>query len=306
MVSEIYLHRKCPICQKNTRNHIEVRSEKKAEEMGYEELLPYWNGFFKEKIYFSYKRCDGCDLLFAPIFYQPEQLKALYAQMTPNMDIVPIDALVRTQKGYFEELKRFSSLKNGYIEIGPDIGIFTKHCSKEGDFDHYWLCEPNKEVTDELSKSVGNNKFSILEEMFGISQIPDESAGVAVMIQVLDHLIDPVLTLTELKSKLLPNAKLLLVTHNERSLLRRLVSWRWPAFCLQHPQLYNPISITKLLEKSGYRVESVKRSINYFQCGFLLKHLLWALGIKVKSVPKIFNVTVGLKLGNMIIIATPN
>jgi len=306
MVSEVYLHRKCPICQKDTRDHIEVSSEKKAEEMVYEELLPYWNGFFNEKIYFSYKRCDGCDLLFAPIFYQAVQLKALYAQMTPNMDIVPIDALVRTQKGYFEELKRFSNLKNGYIEIGPDIGIFTKHCSKEGGFDRYWLCEPNKQVTDELSKSVGSNKFSILEEMFGFSQIPDESAGVAVMIQVLDHLIDPVLTLTELKSKLLPSAKLLLVTHNERSLLRRLVSWRWPAFCLQHPQLYNPLSITKLLEKSGYRVESIKNSINYFEFGFLLKHLFWGFGIKVKSVPKIFNFTIGLNLGNIITIATPN
>ena len=306
MVSEVYLHRKCPICQKNTNDHIEVSSEKKAEEMAYEELTLYWNGFFKEKIYFSYKRCDGCDLLFAPIFYQTKQLEALYAQMTPNMDIVPIDALVRTQKRYFEELKRFSSLKNGYIEIGPDIGIFTKHCSKEGGFDNYWLCEPNKEVADALSKSVGNNKFAILEEMFGFSQIPDESAGVAVMIQVLDHLMDPVVTLTELKAKLLPSAKLLLVTHNERSLLRRLVGWRWPAFCLQHPQLYNPLSITKLLEKSGYRVESVKKTINYFQCDFLLQHLLWAFGIKVKSVPKIFNFTIGLKLGNMLVIATPN
>ena len=306
MVSEVYVHRKCPICEKNTRDHIEVSSENKAEEMGYEELTPYWNGFFKEKIYFSYKRCDSCDLLYAPIFYQQDQLEALYAQMSPNMDIVPIDALVRTQKGYFEELKRFSSLKNGYIEIGPDIGIFTKHCSKEGRFDSYWLCEPNKEVADELSKSVGNNKFSILDEMFGFNQIPDESAGVAVMIQVLDHLLDPVATLTELKAKLLPSAKLLLVTHNERSLLRRLVGWRWPAFCLQHPQLYNPVSIIKLLEKSGYRVESVKRSINYFQFGFLLKHLLWAFGIKVKSVPKIFNFTIGLKLGNMLVIATPN
>jgi hypothetical protein len=306
MVSEVYLHRKCPICQKNTNDHIEVSSEKKAEEVGYEELTPYWNGFFKEKIYFSYKRCDGCDLLFAPIFYQTEQLEALYAQMAPNMDIVPIDALVRTQKRYFEELKRFSSLKNGYIEIGPDIGIFTKHCSKEGGFDNYWLCEPNKEVADALSKSVGNNKFAILEEMFGFSQIPDESAGVAVMIQVLDHLIDPVVTLTELKAKLLPSAKLLLVTHNERSLLRRLVGWRWPAFCLQHPQLYNPLSISKLLEKSGYRVESIKSSINYFEFGFLLKHLFWGFGIKVKSVPKIFNFTIGLKLGNIITIATPN
>ena len=142
--------------------------------------------------------------------------------------------------------------------------------------------------------------------MFNFSMIPDSSSSVAVMIQVLDHLLDPVETLKELKKKLVPNAKLLLVTHNEQSLLRRLVGWRWPAFCLQHPQIYSPQSITKLLEKAGYKVESINRTKNYFEFSFLLKHLLWALGLKVKSVPKIFNFTVGLKLGNIATLASPN
>ena len=178
------------------------------------------------------------------------------------------------------------------------------NCSTEGQFDSYWLCEPNKEVAGALEKSVGNNKFTIIEDMFGFSTIPDSSASVAVMIQVLDHLLDPVATLAELKTKLLPNAKLLLVTHNEQSLLRKIVGWKWPAFCLQHPQIYNPHSIIRLLEEAGYKVNSIKRSTNYFQFSFLLKHLLWAFGIKIKSVPSIFNFTIGLKLGNMITIAT--
>ena len=125
------------------------------------------------------------------------------------------------------------------------------------------------------------------------------------MIQVLDHLLDPVATLSELKTKLLPGAKLLLVTHNEQSLLRKLIGWKWPAFCLQHPQIYSPQSITQLLEKAGYTVNSIKRTKNYFQASFLLKHLLWALGIKVQTIPRILDFTVGLKLGNMITIATP-
>lgn len=306
MGSNAYLLRQCPICQKNTQFHIEVSSEKKAEELAYESLTPCWNGFFKEKIFFSYARCNECDLLFAPIFYCQDQLEELYAQMPPNMDLVPMAALVRTQKEYYEELKKFSNLRNGYIEIGPDIGIFTENCSKGGNFDSYWLCEPNKGVAGALAKSVDNKKFTIIEEMMGFSQIPDQRAGVAVMIQVLDHLLDPVATLAELKTKLLPNAKLLLVTHNEKSLLRRIVGSKWPAFCLQHPQIYNPESITRLLEKSGYRVDSIKKSTNYFQFSFLLKHLLWAFGIQVKAVPRIFNFTIGLKLGNMITIATPN
>jgi len=304
-VRSSYLQRHCPICQKISESTLEVSSQIKGEDMDYENLVPYWNGFFKEKIFFSYARCHNCELLYAPIFYRPDQLGALYGQMAPNMDVVPMAALLKTQKGYFQTLKKNSPLLNGYIEIGPDIGIFTENCSKEGSFDNYWLCEPNKEVAVALAKSVGNNRFTIIEDMFGFSQIPDQSAGAAVMIQVLDHLLDPVATLSELRAKLLPDAKLLIVTHNEQSLLRKIVEWRWPAFCLQHPQIYNPNSITKLLRKAGYKVNSIEKTRNYFEFSFLLKHLLWAFGIKVKSVPSIFNFTIGLRLGNIVTVATP-
>ena len=216
-----------------------------------------------------------------------------------------MSALVKTQRGYFKELKKKSALKNSYIEIGPDVGIFTVNCVAEGSFDKYWLCEPNRAVANALADVVRNHSFVIIEDMFGFSPIPDQSAGAAVMIQVLDHLLDPIATLTELRKKLLPDGKLLLVTHNEKSLLRKVVGWRWPAFCLQHPQIYSPKSITKLLEASGYRIESINRSKNYFEFSFLLKHLLWAIGIRISSIPKFLNFTVGLKLGNMITIATP-
>lgn len=305
MNSKSYLTRKCPICKNDAKFSIEVSSERKGESLNYESLIPYWNGFFKEKIFFSYARCLDCSLLYAPVFYQEFQLGELYGQMAPNMDLVPMDALIKTQSGYFKQLKKFSSLDGGYIEVGPDIGIFTKNCSRDGKFNKYWLCEPNRAVAGELAVAVDGYPFQIIEDMFGFAMIPNNSAGVAVMIQVLDHLLDPVATLTELRGKLVPGAKLLLVTHNEQSLLRKIVGWRWPAFCLQHPQIYSPRSITALLEQSGYSVNSIERSTNYFEFGFLLKHLLWAFGVKVKSIPAIFNFTIGLKLGNIITIATP-
>lgn len=300
-----YLHRDCPICQKKAKISLEVCSKIRAEELSYEQLVSSWNGFFKEKIFFSYARCKECNLLFSPVFYRLDQLEALYGQMPPNMDVVPMPALLNTQRGYFKELQKSSTLENGYIEIGPDVGIFTVNCVAEGDFDKYWLCEPNKAVANALAKVVDGREFVIIEDMFGFSSIPDRSAGAAVMIQVLDHLLDPIATLTELKKKLLPSGKLLLVTHNEKSILRKIVGWKWPAFCLQHPQIYNPNSITKLLEKSGYEVKSISRTKNYFEFGFLLKHLLWAFGVRVRSVPSIFNFTIGLKLGNIVTIATP-
>jgi hypothetical protein len=305
MQASNFLNRVCPVCGGKPATEGSIHSEVKAESLSFEDLIPGWNGFFKDKVFFTYARCDGCGLLYAPTFFNAEQLEQLYGQMPPNMAEVPLEALRRTQRGYFNVLKECSDLEGGFIEVGPDIGLFTENCVREGKYDEYWLFEPNRDVMPALSKMVEGRKFHIIHDMFGFSHVPDQSASAAVMIHVLDHLLDPIATLRELRQKLRPGAKLLLVTHDESSLLRKIVNWRWPAFCLQHPQIYSPQSMRTLLEKAGFEVTQVRKTVNFFQIDFLLKHLLWAFGIKVKSVPSFGKFTLGLKLGNMLTIATP-
>lgn len=300
-----FLSRACPICGGEPKDGRAISSQVKAESLGFDALVSYWNGFFKDKVFFSYARCGGCGLLYAPSFFNDLQLERLYGQMPPNMADVPLEALRRTQRGYFEALKRCSDLEGGFIEVGPDIGLFTENCVRDGRYDEYWLFEPNRDVLPALSKVVEGRNFHIIPDMFGFSRVPDHAASAAVMIHVLDHLLDPVGTLRELRQKLKPGARLLLVTHDESSLLRRLVGWKWPAFCLQHPQIYNPKSMRVLLEAAGFEVLQRRKTVNYFQVDFLLKHLLWAFGMKVRSVPSFGQLTVGLKLGNMLTIATP-
>lgn len=305
MEESSFLSRVCPVCGGKPAAQAAIHSEVMAESLGFDALVPYWNGFFKDKVFFSYARCGGCGLLYAPTFFNGSQLERLYGQSPPNMAEVPLEALRRTQRGYFDALKNCSDLEGGFIEVGPDIGLFTENCVREGRYDEYWLFEPNRDVLPALSEIVEGRKFHIIHDMFGFSHVPDHAASAAVMIHVLDHLLDPVATLRELRQKLKPGARLLLVTHDESSLLRRLVGWRWPAFCLQHPQIYNPESMRILLESAGFEVLQQRKTVNYFQVGFLLKHLLWAFGMKVQSVPSFGKLTLGLKLGNMLTIATP-
>ncbi|OCJ06960.1 methyltransferase type 12 [Rhizobium sp. AC27/96] len=305
-MSKQFLSRGCPACGASAALAVkDVASEPTAEATAYSELIPVWNGFFKDKVFFSYQRCGQCGLLYAPLFFTPEQLEELYAQMPPNMDLVPIEALRKTQRGYFQSLKELSSLQGDYIEIGPDIGLFTENCVREGQFGKYWLFEPNRDIIPALTETMQGKQHEIIHDMFGFSQVPDKAAGAAVMVHVLDHLLDPVATLRELREKLMPGARLAIVTHDESSLLRRVFGKRWPAFCLQHPEIYNPRSMKRLLDTAGYDVVQLRKTVNHFPVQFLLRHLLWALGLKIKSVPSFGGITVGLKLGNMITIATP-
>ena len=304
MENNVFLSRACPICSSLPPLNLTVQSKINAELLDFDKLIPYWNGFFKDKVFFSYYRCSGCSLLYAPTFFNGRQLEQLYGQMPPNMDEVPMDALRRTQNGYFQALKKNSKLQGGFVEVGPDIGLFTENCIREGKYSEYWLFEPNQAVLPLLIKIVKGHKNNIIHEMFGFEHVPDKVVSTAVMIHVLDHLLDPVATLKELRQKMEPDARLLLVTHNESSLLRHFFNWRWPAFCLQHPQIYSPQSMKKLLDAAGFKIIKQEKTINYFEIRFLFKHLLWALGINTKSVPSFCGITLGLKLGNILTIAT--
>jgi SAM-dependent methyltransferase len=300
-MNDVFLHRTCPACDGQSKVE-EVHSVHRAETKTLDELEPYWSGLFKEKLFFSYYRCDVCKILYAPEFFTNDQLAALYSAMAPNMDVVPLDAIEATQRGYWSAVKGGDFLNGGYLEIGADVGHVVKYAVADGEFDHFWLVEPNRLVHDQLSASAGGKPHDIIADMDDLSQVPDGSVGLAVMVHVLDHLLDPMASLESIRRKLKPGGRLLIVTHNEASVLRSVMGRRWPPFCLQHPQLYNPDSIAELLRRAGYGSAHVARSTNYFPIGFMIRQAAYTVGLDLGKLP-LPKAPLGLKLGNMITIA---
>lgn len=295
-----FLQRACPACgASHTRE--EANSPVRAETMTVEALRPYWSGLFGEKRFFTYHRCLSCGLLYNPAFFDLERLGELYSSMAPNMEIVSNDAIAATQKGYFDAVQ--GKLDGGYLEIGPDAGHIVREAATRGSFEHFWLFEPNRAIHDTLRASAGGKPATLLTDMDDLSPVPDRSVGLAVMVHVLDHLLDPLAMLAQIRAKLRPGGTLLIVTHNEKSLLRRLMGTRWPPFCLQHPELYNPSTITALLGRAGYAGVEVTRSRNYFPLPFLARQAAWTLGLKLDRVP-LPDISLGLRLGNMLTLAT--
>ena len=280
-----------------------MSSSPKAESLSFDALKPYWHGFFKEKTFFSYYRCERCQTLYCRSFFTPDQLDQLYHQMPDNTAGVPVPALKKTQEGYFRLLQRYSPLTGDYLEVGPDIGLFTDFAVKEGKFDRFWLFEPNTAVKDTLETLLTGKDFHILPEFLDVGKLPERGISTVVMVHVLDHLTDPKALLGDLKMKLAPGAVLLFVTHDESSLLAKLIKSRWPPYCLQHPLLFNPKTITSLLESSGFRVKAIKKSANYYPAAYLAKHAFWAAGLKKLSLPDWTFPTLPLKLGNIMTVA---
>jgi len=296
-----YLRRACPICGSSQAQE-EVSSRIRAEHQPLHRLRPFWSGLFKEKLFFTYHRCTRCELLYNPTYFDGEQLSGLYADMAPNMEAVSDEAILATQRGYYERAAEGLRFEGDYLEIGPDVGHIVAQAARSGDFGHFWLFEPNLAIHDTLRAAAGRNPATLLADMDDLSPVPDGSVGLAVMIHVLDHLLDPLETLSQLRAKLRSGGTLMIVTHNEQSLLRRLMGVRWPPFCLQHPELYNPETMRKLLDRAGFTGISVERSRNHFPLPFLARQAAWTVGLKLRHVP-LPGWSVGLRLGNILTLA---
>lgn len=299
-----YIRRSCPGCEvEQVDSRPSCSSIPPAESMDVETLKERWSGFFREKVFFSYSRCENCEMLYCPVYFSNDQLTHLYSLMPHNMAGLPLKALERTQQGYFEVLREFSALEGDYLEVGPDLGFLAQLCAQRGKFKRLWLFEPNQTVHQELERKVAGMSHKVFPGMFDFTAVPGNQISVLSMVHVLDHLVDPRRILENMKPALAKNAAVLFVSHDESSVLSRFLGRKWPPYCLQHPQLFNPKTITRLLESAGYQVLCVRKSYNYYPLGYLLKHLAWAMGVRAMWLPDLFSLP--LKLGNIITIAVP-
>jgi hypothetical protein len=220
--------------------------------------------------------------------------------MDDNTAGMPEALLARTQRGYLDLLLRQAKLPpGGYLELGPDIGLFTREALRRADFSDYWMVEPNLAVHPALDRLLSGRPHLLLGDPSGIDRVPDGSLALAVAIHVLDHLLDPGELLARLRTKLVSGGWLLAVTHDGESLMARLFGRRWPAYCLQHPQIYSAATLARSLARSGFDRVRVMKTVNYFPVTYLLRHFLFAAGLGRVPLPEFSSWAVGLKLGNI-------
>ena len=307
MTLKKYSKRSCPSCHMDDKIvNSKISSPYPSELLSFRVNKETWTGLFykKTKSFFSYYKCSNCKTIYAPEHYTKQQLNNLYKKIALNMDQVPSKLLKKTQYGYFQLLQKWSDLKGDYLEVGPDIGMFTQYCAQKGSFNYYWLFEPNSLVKSKLSKALGNRNHRIYPTFDKINKIDNNSLSTVILIHVLDHLLEPQKILKQLRKKMIPGARVLIVTHDESSILRKIFGWRWLGFCQQHPQLFNFKTTNSILNRSGFKVLEQRKSKNYYECSFLLNNLLWVVGFKTYKLPKWLNISVGLNFGNIITIAS--
>lgn len=298
-----WLKRNCPICGSNEIDpKSSVKAAHVADDMSFEEVAEFWRGFRKDSCFFTFSRCQECGLLYCQNYFTDEQLQSLYSNMGDNSAGVADAVLEKTQLGYFKFFTKFGFDSSGsYLELGPDTGLLTKNFAAAG-VSKISLIEPNREVRDDLRNSaIPCQNVEICDDLNELNS--DSKFSSIAGIHVFDHLVYLKTELNKISLLSQDHASLLIVVHDESSLLRRLLAKKWPPFCLQHPQLFNPATINNALRISGFEDVMVKKSTNWFPArhiGTMISSLLGLPDRWTKMLPK---KEVPLRLGNMIVAA---
>ncbi len=207
----------------------------------------------------------------------------------------------KTQAGYVRWLIGEAPKFKSFLELGPDVGLVTSEVVRRTIPQRVSLVEPNLAIHEELRSNTGS--VEDIEIVQYLAEVKNTSFDLVIGIHVFDHLLDPLADIRNLGSMSRADSYLGIVVHNEGSLLRRLIGVRWPPFCLQHPQLYNPKSLRAMLHAGGWELERVGKSTNYFHLNHIAQMALGVLGLPKSLAKLIPRVETPINLGNMIALA---
>lgn len=293
--------RNCPSCGTSSELSTPQSVAKvPAENLSNDELKDFFIGFREEQCFFTYNRCVQCGQLYCPKYFSKNALNELYSFMPDNTSVSGERDSARTQKGYVKFFPK-GELHHRYLEIGADIGLLANQIQSNFEISEIDAVEPNLGVHKELKSNL-NKKVEIYTDVSLLP--PNKTYDKIAAIHVFDHLLEPLNELGRIANHMNQNSHLLIVVHNERSILRMVMKKKWPPFCLQHPELYNRKTIRNLLEKSGLKTLKIKRTSNYIGLSHGVK-LLQSIGLFPNNTTiRLPRISLPIRLGNLAIIAT--
>jgi 2-polyprenyl-3-methyl-5-hydroxy-6-metoxy-1,4-benzoquinol methylase len=135
------------------------------------------------------------------------------------------------------------------LEIGSNVGLFLDVARRAG-----WETrgyEPSRWAVE-----FGRERFGVDLRQGTLEQLdePPRSANAVVLLDVLEHLVDPLEGLRRIRGLVDDDGLLTLSTVNISSLHSRLRNERWPWLIRPHLHYFTPRTLNAMLERAGFRI----------------------------------------------------
>jgi 2-polyprenyl-3-methyl-5-hydroxy-6-metoxy-1,4-benzoquinol methylase len=214
-----------------------------------------------EKYGFAFRRCDDC----STIYMSPRPSEAVMADYYANSEnyaywakyIFPASEATRREKIHKPWLQRvleycdaFDVARGTLLEVGPGFGTFAAVATASGAFSRVVAVEP----TPELAQACRERGVEVINKR--IEELCGEvgSADVVVAFEVIEHLYEPRRFLENIFPLIAPGGLLIASCPNGLGFDIAMLGAGALAVDAEHVNLFNPASLTFLMQKCGFEV----------------------------------------------------
>jgi len=202
--------------------------------------------------------CEGCGLVYANPRLTPEEIWKRYSpdyfwnEYLPSLgvqgDQVDLDYFDARHGAMLRFITRHHPQRGRLIEIGAGGGFFLKAAERAG-----WSVagiEISSEGVEFCTTRLG---LDVRRESAEDVSFPAASADVAVMFDVIEHLLDPLAALERVRTVLRPGGLLVVSTPNLHALTRLALGSEWAVLSpAEHLYNFTAPSLGRLLTRAGY------------------------------------------------------
>jgi len=167
-----------------------------------------------------------------------------------------------------KECRSFRPEARTLLDVGAGTGLLCRVAGEAGL--EAWGVEPSGwGVRQAKAKGVAR----ILQGSFPHPELSGKKFDIVTLIDVLEHLANPLTLLEAVVAALNPGGLVAIVTPNTRSLSARLLGRRWWHYRVAHVGYYDPETLSKALERSGLVPLAWRPHARSFTVGYLAKRM---------------------------------
>lgn len=243
-------------------------------------------------------RCLGCGFIQATQF--DSVLKYYQAMDDQTYEDTREQRALQARKLLQKLKKRIP--QGSLLDVGAGSGILVEEALKLG-FEADGI-----EPSTWLVKQALNRKLPVYEGILPHPSLKPQY-DIITLVDVIEHVSNPVEILSEMKKVLKPNGIILIVTPDVSALVPKLMKSKWWHFRLAHIGYFDTKTLNLAMERSGFQKVSIFRPCWYFPMDYIFERLKkFLFFLKPFRLPKFFqHVTIPINpLDSLAAICTPS
>ena len=292
------IKKNCSICEKPTKYEV-IYNQYLPKNIKYIDYSARKN---PDNYHYEMVRCKNCSLLFASSIYEDKKIYNLYKISEFNYE----RELKGLKKTYGNCLKLVNNLTNKkrFLDIGCGNGFLLEKAKELG-----WQEVFGVELSsDAINKSKSTIKKNIYQGSFESSNYKNNYFNVIFFAMVIEHFVEINKCLSEIYRILAPGGYLIVITHDEKHFLSKMLKNKHPIINDEHVRVFNKISLTKILTKHNFQINEIKSlkniySLQYWIKMFPLNNYFTNIIMFIINFLRLENINLGIKAGNIYCIA---